>query len=45
MFELLRTQKRLVNFDSSTGTQSHDAPMGPQSRNQVILDWIERQLR
>jgi hypothetical protein len=44
MFDMLRTDKKLVVFGASRGAQFHDAPMAPQRRNQVVFDWLERHL-
>ncbi len=44
LIRLLRSRKRLVRFTSEDGTEYHDAPMAPQRRNQVLFDWLDREL-
>ncbi len=44
MYDMLRTDKKLVVFRSSQGAQFHDAPMAPQRRNQVVFDWLEHKV-
>ena len=35
-------QKKLVTFTTAQGAEYHCAPMAPQTRNQVVYDWIDR---
>ncbi len=36
LYGLLGEPKKLVNFTAADGTHSHDAPMAPQRRNEVV---------
>ena len=33
--------KRLHTFTAAEGAEYHDAPMAPQTRNQVVFDWLD----
>ena len=33
--------KRLHTFTVAEGAEYHDAPMAPQTRNQVVFDWLD----
>ena len=37
----LRSRKACRYFTSAHGAQCHDAPMAPQTRNQVVFDWLD----
>lgn len=41
VFKLLRGAKRSHYFTAADGAQFHCAPMAPQTRNQVIYDWLD----
>jgi dienelactone hydrolase len=41
LYKLLRSDKTHYEFTAARGTQDHCAPMSPQTRNQVVFDWIE----
>jgi len=41
LFKLLRGPKRLHTFTAAEGAQFHCRPMAPQTRNQVVYDWID----
>jgi hypothetical protein len=41
VFRLLRGDKRFHQFTAAEGAQFHCAPMDPQTRNQVVYDWLE----
>jgi dienelactone hydrolase len=41
VFKLLRGDKQYHYFTAAQGTQFHCAPMAPQTRNQVVYDWLE----
>ncbi|MGA8114814.1 MAG: alpha/beta hydrolase, partial [Actinocatenispora sp.] len=41
LFGLLRSPKRLHTFTVAEGANFHDAPMAPQTRNQVVYDWLD----
>jgi hypothetical protein len=36
--------KQLHWFTVAEGAEYHDAPMAPQTRNQVVFDWLDRVL-
>lgn len=36
--------KRLHVFTAADGAEYHDAPMAPQTRNQVVFDWLDDKL-
>lgn len=41
LFDLLRSDRRtMVDFTVAEGAQFHCAPMAPQWRNEVLLDWL-----
>jgi dienelactone hydrolase len=44
VYDLLRCPKRFHFFTSAHGAEYHDAPMAPQTRNQVIFDWLDQTL-
>lgn len=35
------TRKRMHFFTAAEGAEYHDAPMAPQTRNQVVFDWLD----
>jgi hypothetical protein len=42
LYGLLRCPKTLHEFTTAeSGSEYHDAPMAPQTRNQVIYDWLD----
>jgi dienelactone hydrolase len=41
VYKLLRSPKAYHYFTSAHGTEYHDAPMAPQTRNQVVFDWLD----
>jgi dienelactone hydrolase len=41
VFKLLRSDKQYHYFTAAQGAQFHCAPMAPQTRNQVVYDWLE----
>ena len=43
VYELLRPglRKRFHRFTTAEGAEFHDAPMAPQTRNQVVFDWLD----
>ncbi len=40
VYDLLRCPRRFHEFTSVHGAEYHDAPMAPQTRNQVVFDWL-----
>lgn len=44
VYDLLRSPKKLAMFTAEEGAGSHDAPLAPQRRNEVILDWFDETL-
>jgi hypothetical protein len=40
-YALLRSPKAYHYFTSAHGAEYHDAPMAPQTRNQVVFDWLD----
>jgi hypothetical protein len=44
VYDLLHCPKRFHFFSSAHGAEYHDAPMAPQTRNQVIFDWLDQNL-
>ena len=44
VYALLRTKKQYYYFTAADGAQYHDAPMAPQTRNQVVFDWLDETL-
>jgi Esterase FrsA-like len=41
VYERLRSPKAFHYFTSAHGAEYHDAPMAPQTRNQVVFDWLD----
>jgi dienelactone hydrolase len=41
VFRLLRSDKQYHRFTAAQGAQFHCAPMAPQTRNQVVYDWLD----
>ena len=43
VYKLLRPglRKRFHRFTTAEGAEFHDAPMAPQTRNQVVFDWLD----
>lgn len=41
VYPLLRSPKAYHYFTSAHGAEYHDAPMAPQTRNQVVFDWLD----
>ena len=41
VFKLLRGAKQFHTFTAAEGAQFHCAPMAPQTRNQVVYDWLD----
>jgi hypothetical protein len=41
---LLNSPVTYYEFTTASGARDHDAPMAPQTRNQVICDWLDSQL-
>jgi hypothetical protein len=41
VYPLLRCPKAFHYFTSARGAEYHDAPMAPQTRNQVVFDWLD----
>jgi hypothetical protein len=41
VYPLLRSRKKFHYFSDVHGAQYHDAPMAPQTRNQVVFDWLD----
>jgi dienelactone hydrolase len=41
VFRLLRCDKEYHRFTAAQGAQYHCAPMAPQTRNQVVYDWLD----
>ncbi len=44
VYDLLRCPRRFHFFTSAHGAEYHDAPMAPQTRNQVVFDWLDETL-
>jgi hypothetical protein len=44
VYDALKSQREIVTFTAAEGAQLHDAPMAPQTRNEVIFDWLDDQL-
>jgi hypothetical protein len=44
VYSQLRSRKKLVNFTVAEGAEFHDEPMAPQTRNEVLYDWLDRTL-
>jgi dienelactone hydrolase len=41
VYNLLRGPKQFHQFTAAEGAQFHCAPMAPQTRNQVVYDWLD----
>jgi len=41
VYKLLRSPKQYHYFTAADGTQYHCGPMDPQTRNQVVFDWLD----
>ena len=41
VYKLLRSRKQYHYFTAAEGAQDHCAPMAPQTRNQVVYDWLD----
>jgi pimeloyl-ACP methyl ester carboxylesterase len=41
----LRAKKELVHFTTVEGAQYHDAPIGSQWHGEVVMDWLDEQVR
>ena len=41
VYKLLRSRKQYHQFTAAEGAQDHCAPMAPQTRNQVVYDWLD----
>ncbi len=41
VYENLRSRKQYHYFTAAEGAQYHCAPMAPQTRNQVVYDWLD----
>ena len=41
VYARLRSPKAFHYFTSAHGAEYHDAPMAPQTRNQVVFDWLD----
>jgi dienelactone hydrolase len=41
LYRLLRCDKQFHQFTAAEGAQFHCAPMAPQTRNQVVYDWLD----
>jgi Acetyl xylan esterase (AXE1) len=44
VYEKLASPKQYYYFTAAEGAQYHCAPMAPQTRNQVVYDWLDRTL-
>ena len=44
VYDALKSERELVTFTTAEGAQLHDAPMAPQTRNEVVFDWLDDQL-
>ena len=42
VYEKLFGRKQYAYFTAAEGAQYHCAPMAPQTRNQVVYDWLDR---
>ncbi len=42
VYQRLRSDKTYHEFTAAQGAQDHCAPMAPQTRNQVVFDWLDR---
>jgi dienelactone hydrolase len=41
VYQLLHSDKQFYQFTEAGGAQDHCAPMAPQTRNQVVYDWLD----
>jgi hypothetical protein len=41
VYHLLPGPKQFHQFTDAMGAQLHCAPMAPQTRNQVVYDWVD----
>jgi hypothetical protein len=41
VYDLLRSPKAYHYLTSAHGAEYRDAPMAPQTRNQVVFDWLD----
>ena len=41
VYQLLRGRKQFHQFTAAQGADQHCAPMAPQTRNQVVYDWLD----
>lgn len=44
VYQLLRCEKQFYQFSAADGADQHCAPMAPQTRNQVVYDWLDGHL-
>jgi len=44
VYQLLRCDKQFHQFSALDGADQHCAPMAPQTRNQVVYDWLDGHL-
>jgi hypothetical protein len=44
VYKLLRSDKQYHCFTAAEGAQYHCGPMAPQTRNQVVFDWLDQKL-
>jgi Acetyl xylan esterase (AXE1) len=44
LYKRLRCDKTRYEFTAAQGAQDHCAPMAPQTRNQVVFDWLDNVL-
>jgi hypothetical protein len=45
VYRQLRSKKRLALFTTAEGAEYHDEPMAPQTRNEVLYDWLDAVLK
>jgi Alpha/beta hydrolase family len=45
VYRELRSKKRLALFTTAEGAEYHDEPMAPQTRNEVLYDWLDYVLK
>jgi hypothetical protein len=45
VYRQLRSKKRLALFTMAEGAEYHDEPMAPQTRNEVLYDWLDAVLK
>jgi hypothetical protein len=41
VYDALRSAKQFHDFTAAESAQFHCAPMAPQTRNQVVYDWLD----